>query len=267
LEHTAAPFNGNVDRWLRYSESQKGRLRRDLTWYNLEHHMKFVKGELRVLDAGCGLGEMATFLLDKSSSLVLLDFSEKMLENAKERLSKRHPDLQKDRLMFIHGRVEDLEACLPKGSFHLILCHTLLEYVENPRSILAVLAGRLAHGGLLSLVTVNRFSEAFKLAILRNDLIGARRALHKRDYKASLFDDVPKNTFSFQDLAELLDDLHLKVMGRYGIRIFADYLPEEGGKDPDNYRLLFELEKEASKLSPFLHVARYLHLICQKEGD
>lgn len=267
LTQTSLPFNSNVDRWLQYSESEKGRLRRDLTWTNLEDHIKCEKGKLRVLDAGCGLGEMAPFLLDQSGSLVLLDFSEKMLEKAKERLSKKYPGLKEDRIIFIHGRVEELDACLPEGFFDLILCHTLLEYVEDPRGILRPLAGRLAHRGLLSLVTVNRFSEAFRLAILKNDLEGARRALHKRDFQAGLFDHVPKQTFSFENLIELLDGLNLKVMGRYGIRIFTDFLPGEAGRDPANYRLLFELEKEASKLPPFLYVARYLHLICRKEGD
>lgn len=266
LTHTPAPFDENVDRWLQYSDSHKGRLRRDLTWYNLERHIKSVK-DARVLDAGCGLGDMASFLLDKSNSLVLLDFSQKMLKSAKERLTKRHPGLQEDRLTFVHGRVEELDACLPEGFFDLILCHTLLEYVEDPRKILAVLVGRLARGGLLSLLTVNRYSEAFRVAILKNDLTGARRALHKSEYSAAVFDHVPKQTFSFEDLAGLLHGLNVKVMGRYGIRIFADFLPEEASSVPTDYDQLFELEKEASKLSPFLDVARYLHLICQREGD
>jgi S-adenosylmethionine-dependent methyltransferase len=267
LVRTPVPFDRNVERWLQYSQSPKGRLRHDLTWYNLEHHIKVKKGKLRVLDAGCGLGDMASFLLGKAKSLVLLDFSEKMLEKAREQLSGRHPGLKKDMVKFIHGSVERLDACLQEGSFDLILCHTLLEYVANPKGIASSLVGRLVRGGILSLVAVNSFSEALRLAILKKDLIGARRALHKRHYEATLFDHVPKHTFSFEDLAELLDGLTLKVMGRYGIRIFADYLPDEGSRDSTNYRLLFELEKEASRLAPYLHVARYLHLICQKEDD
>jgi S-adenosylmethionine-dependent methyltransferase len=163
--------------------------------------------------------------------------------------------------------VEELGVCLPKGFFDVILCHTLLEYVDDPRGILTSLVGRLTHGGVLSLVTANRFSEALRLAILKNDLIGARRALDKRNFKAAVFEHVPKRTFSFEDLADLTGRLDLKVLGRYGIRIFTDYLPEEASRDSTNYRLLFDLEKEASRLATYLHVARYLHLICQKEDD
>jgi SAM-dependent methyltransferase len=163
--------------------------------------------------------------------------------------------------------VEDLDSSLPDGSFDLILCHTLLEYVEDPGRVLTSLVGRLAHGGLFSLVTANCFSEVFKLALQKKDLLGARRALHNRDHKAGLFDETPKQTFSFDSLEELLKGLNIEVLGRYGIRIFADYLPEETRGDIVKYDLLFKLEKEASKLSPFLHIARYLQLICRKEGD
>lgn len=267
LVRTPGSFDGNVERWLQYSESPKGRLRRDLTWHNLQHHIKGKEGKLRVLDAGCGLGDMASFLLDKARALVLLDFSERMLEKAKERLSERHSGLKENMVTFIQGRVEKLDTCLPEGSFDLILCHTLLEYVADPEGVTSSLVGRLAHGGIFSLVTVNPFSEALKLAILKKDLPAARRALHDRHYEADLFDHIPKHTFSFEDLTELLDGLSVKVKGCYGIRIFSDYMPEEVSGDSANYRLLFELEKEASRLAPYLHIARYLHLICQKEDD
>lgn len=266
MKQSPAPFNRNVDQWLQYTESWKGRLRRDLTLHNLEYHVKSKKDKLRVLDAGCGLGDTASRLLHKSSFIVLLDFSEKMIESAKDRLRKTNHNLSQDSLIFLQGPVEDLDASFPEGSFDLILCHTLLEYVGDPGGVLTSLAGRLAPGGLLSLVTANCFSEVFKLALLKKDLAGAHLALHNRDHKAGLFDEMPKQTFSFDSLEALLKGLDLNVLGRYGIRIFADYLPKETRGGLENYNLLFKLEKEASKLSPFLHIARYLHLICRKEG-
>jgi SAM-dependent methyltransferase len=210
---------------------------------------------------------MASFLLGKASSLVLLDFSEKMLETAKQRLVENHPDLKIDTITFVHGRVENLDDCLPRGFFDVILCHTLVEYVNNPRGVVTSLAQRLAQEGVLSLVVVNSFSEAFKLAIVKNDLAGARQALHKRDFHASLFEGVPKRTFSLETLEELVHGLNLEVSGRYGIRVFTDYLPDETISASANYRLLFDLEKEASKLLPYLNVSRYLHLICKSRTD
>lgn len=267
MPHTPIPFDRNVEQWLEYSESPKGRLRHELTWHNLKHHLKPEKPRPRVLDVGCGLGEMASFLLGKAKSLVLLDFSEKMLEKAEQRLFDKHPDLKTDRITFVHGRVEALETCLPKGLFDLILCHTVLEYVDEPRGIVKALIGRLTPGGLISLVAVNSFSEAFRLAILKNDLTKACEALRKREFPATLFGHVPKHTFSLENLEELVEGMNLRILGRYGVRIFTDYVREEVAKDTRGYRLLFDLEKEASKLLPYLYFGRYLHLVCQREGD
>ncbi len=210
---------------------------------------------------------MASLLFGKASSLVLLDFSEKMLETARQRLVENHPDLNIDFITFIHGRVEDLDDCLPRGLFDVILCHTLVEYVNNPRGVVTSLAQRLAQGGILSLVVVNSLSEVLKLAIVKNDLAGARQALQKRDFHASLFEGVRKRTFSLETLEELVHGLNLEVSGRYGIRVFTDYLPHQMASAPENYRLLFDLEKEASRLLPYLNVSRYLHLICKSRTD
>ncbi len=241
-------------------------MRRDLTWHNLEGYVKSKRGALRILDAGCGLGDMADFLLGRARSLVLLDFSEKMLERAKKRLWGSHSGFKDPRLTFIHGRVEELDSCLPEKAFDVILCHTLLEYVEAPRTVLAALVERLVSGGFLSLVTTNCFSEALRLAILKNDLPGARRALHQKNHEAAVFDHVPRHTFSLENLVALLDGLGLTIKDRFGIRVFSDYMPEDAFEDPKSYRDLLELEKEASKLPPYSNIARYLHLICQKGG-
>jgi S-adenosylmethionine-dependent methyltransferase len=262
---TSIHFDRNVEGWLHYSGTLKGRLRHELTWRHLEKHIRSVKGKMRVFDAGCGLGEMAFQLLEKAAEIVVLDFSEDMLMEAKKRFAEDHSASDRDRRIFIHGRVEELEHILPQGSFDLILCHNLLEYVEDPRAVLTKMVQRLAPQGLLSLVAANRFGEVFKLALVKKNLEQARMALHEKNSTAELFDNAPKHIFSLEDLEEMADGSGLDVLNRYGIRIFSDYLPEEVMKEPGNERLLFELEKEAATLAPYLHAARYLQLICRKK--
>ena len=265
MVETSIRFDRNVEGWLHYSGSLKGRLRHELTWRHLETHIRSFEGKLRVFDAGCGLGEMAHELLEKASGIVVLDFSEDMLKEAKKRFAEDRSVLDRDRLVFIHGRVEELENILPQGVFDLILCHNLLEYVEDPQAILTKMVQRLAPHGILSLVAANRFSEVFKLALVKKDLEQARLALHKKDSTAELFDNAPKHVFSPEDLEEMAGGSGLDVLNRYGIRVFTDYLPEDVMKDPENQRLLFELEKEAATQYPYLHAARYLQLICRKK--
>ncbi len=169
------------------------------------------------------------------------------------------------RVKFIRGGVEELGSCVPGGSFHLILCHTLLEYVNDPARVLASLVDRLARGGIISIVTANRFSEAFKLALVRQDLKAARSALQAGDFASELFGNAPKHGFSLAELEEMTGRLDLRIEGRYGVRVFTDYLDSQEQKG-DDFRILFELEREAGGLEPYLFVARYLHLVCSKRG-
>ncbi|MFZ0930942.1 MAG: methyltransferase domain-containing protein [Syntrophobacteraceae bacterium] len=257
-------FDRNVDRWLQYQDSVKGRLRHDVILHYLEQHLNSIKGKLRVLDAGCGLGDIAVQLFDKVEKLVFLDFSVNMIEETKKRLASNYAALDREKASFVHGSVEESVSRMSQGSFDLILCHNILEYVENPGATMGGLVRILAPGGLLSVVIANCFSEPLRMALAKFDLEAARLAINARDSTADLFDNAPKHTFSLEELDGVIGDSELKVVARYGIRIFADYLPEALIQLPGNYRLLFELEKEAAPQVPYLNVARYLLAICQK---
>ena len=261
---TCLPFDRNVEPWVQYLESVKGRLRHDLIRHHLEQHLKPVKGKMRVLDAGCGLGDISVLLLDKAEKLVLLDFSGNMIEEAKKRLAANDAALDPEKVTFIHGPVEESVSRLRQGSFDLVLCHNILEYVEDPRTILSGLARILAPGGLLSLVAANRFSEPLKIALAKFDFEAARLAINARGYSADLFDNAPKHAFSIEELDGVIGGSELEAVARYGVRIFADYLPGAVIELPGNYRLLFELEKEAACHIHYLNVARYLQVICRK---
>jgi len=76
----------------------------------------------RVLDAGCGPGVYARWLVDQGAEVVGLDSSEKMLTIARQRLAGRAHFVQADLgqpLGFLDG------------SFDLVLCPLVLEYVKD----------------------------------------------------------------------------------------------------------------------------------------
>jgi SAM-dependent methyltransferase len=77
----------------------------------------------RVLDAGCGPGVYAEWLLDHGAEVVGFDVSPKMIELARRRLGRGVP---------LH--VADLDkplGFLETGSFDIVLCALVLDYVEN----------------------------------------------------------------------------------------------------------------------------------------
>ena len=267
MTQTSVPFDQNVGRWNRYTTSLKGRVRHALILHQLEQHFPAMGADLRALDAGCGLAEVASALMiKKPRQMVLLDFSANMLMEARKRLTEKHSAAELEPVVFVHGRLEEVASNLPAGFFNLILCHNVLEYVSDPPATLALLADRLAPDGLLSLVAANRYSEAFKLALVKFDFAAARSALAKEESSADLFDQAPKRAFAISELEKMVRGLGLSIVAGYGVRIFTDYLPEQATDTPENERRLLELEKAACAVEACVQAARYFHLICRKQA-
>lgn len=257
-------FDAHVKDWLAYLESTKGRIRREIARHNLKGHLTHMQHGMTVLDAGCGVVDAAYLPVEEARSVVFLDFSEKMLDAAKARLAEKYGPSAGICFTFILGGVEHLETLLPHIRFDLILCHNLLEYVEQPRMILGSLIGKLNPGGILSLIAANRFSEPVKKALVDRDLEGALLALNQTECKAGVFGNLGKKAFSLRELEELVKGFGLIERGRYGIRVFTDYLETRTDLNSLDYDGLLKLEKEASGLLPYVHIARYIHLVLEK---
>lgn len=100
---------------------------------------------LRVLDAGCGTGVYAEWLLDHGAEVVGVDVNESMLAFARERVGGRAA---------LH--LGDLRAPLPflaGESFDVVLCSLVLHYVAEWAAPLATFARVLRPGGALVLST------------------------------------------------------------------------------------------------------------------
>ncbi len=81
-----------------------------------------IKGQ-RILDAGCGPGVYAEWLLEKGAKVVGFDASTKMLENSKKRLGNK--------LDLIHANMEEPLSFLEDNSFDGILSALAVTYVRD----------------------------------------------------------------------------------------------------------------------------------------
>jgi SAM-dependent methyltransferase len=264
MTRTSLPFDRNAGRWGRYAESLKGRMRRALVLGQLEAHLPGADIPLRVLDAGCGAGDMAAALLGRSTQMILLDFSTGMLEQAGRRLAARFPPETLTRVALIHGRVEQIDTCLMNRAFDLILCHNVLEYADDPRAVLHALTAHLAPEGHLSLLAANRYGDVFKQALAKFDFEAARASLENDTSKADLFDRAAKRTFLLSELQTMIQELDLNLSAAYGVRLFTDYLPTQIADTPENEPLLLRLERTAAGIDACLQVSNSFHLICRK---
>lgn len=245
-----------------YLGSPHGRLRLELTWRQLMGFMGEAwgadRGPLKVLDLGCGTGEVALRLAALGHAVTLLDPAEEMLSFAKEK-AEVLPSPPALPPRFLQGSLEEASDLLEKKSFDLLLCHTLLEYLPNPPSALIPLRNLMSPGGFLSLVALNRWQEPLRLAIRDGKLDEARRALVGEVSADSLF-GLPRKGMAKDDLQLQLAAAGIDIVAHAGIFVFSDYLPPGTLEDPSSFPTLLRLEMEAGGLSPFRDVARYIHL-------
>lgn len=105
----------------------------------------------RVLDAGCGPGAYAEWLLDRGAEVYAIDASPRMVEHARKRTRGR-----------ADVRVADLARpldFLADGSFDLVLSPLVLEYVHDWRATFAEFHRVLVPGGHLVVSVTHPFSD------------------------------------------------------------------------------------------------------------
>ena len=103
--------------------------------------------EPRVLDAGCGTGEISIRLagMFERARLLGVDVIDGHLERARARCARFG-----DRTRFEHRSIYDLG--LPSGSFDLVVCRHVLQAIPHPERVLAELARVTRSGGWLHLI-------------------------------------------------------------------------------------------------------------------
>jgi S-adenosylmethionine-dependent methyltransferase len=255
----ATAFAQHAAEWEQYTATPLGRLRQELVIAHLLQHLRSRRAPLTVLDAGAGSGGYDLALARQGHRVCLLDLSEEMLAIARQALREANGSVE-ERVDFCRFPVEQAAEHFPPGHFEVVLAHTLLEYVEEPWSVLRALVHVLAPGGLLSLLVVNPHADAFRMAWAKKDLIRARQALTECVSQADLF-GLPRRILPPSRIRQELSDARVKIVAEYGIRIFADYFSGEELADAAFTAKLWELEMEASRLEPYKRVARYLHLV------
>lgn len=248
-------FLSDAGKYAAYLESPEGRLRLDLAFANLEEFLVIpeANGSLCALDLGCGTGAGAVFLARLGFHVTLLDSSPAMLDIAQRAAVAA---AVRDQVTVKQGDASELASLFDPESFDVIVCHNLLEYVDDPGGVLCA-AARMMRGSsaILSILVRNQAGEVLKAALKTGDLMEAERSLTEDSVQESLYGGKVRS-FAPDALESMMQAASLTRIAQRGVRVVADYLPAQISRAAE-YERIFALERKLGSRREFIPVARY----------
>ena len=253
-------FQSDADKYAAYLETPEGRLRLDLPFTNLQEFLPQATSSLHALDLGGGTGANAVRLARLGFHVTLLDPTLPMLDYAER--AAREAGLT-ERITLKQGDAAEMATLFDGGSFDVILCHNVLEFVEDPGTVLRS-AARVLRGpfGIISVLVRNQTGEVLKAALLNGDLAAAERNLTAEWGDESLYGGEVR-LFTAESLREMLVEASFAVTAERGVRVIADYLPPKVSRTAE-YERIFDLERKLGMRPEFAAVARYTHCVAHR---
>src|SRR4030081_3016114 len=168
-------FRTGAPKYAAYLETPEGRLRLDLAFANLEDFLPQATRSLLALDLGCGTCAIAVRLARLGLHVTLLDASVPMLDFAKR--AAREAGVT-GRIALKHGDAAQFANLFQAVSIDVILCHNILEYVDDPCAVLGSAARALRDpSSIISVSVRNQAGGGFKGAIQDGDLAATEHNL------------------------------------------------------------------------------------------
>jgi S-adenosylmethionine-dependent methyltransferase len=254
-------FQDGAQDYAAYLDTFEGQLRADLAFATLQDFLPApqIKRPMYALDVGCGTGATAVRLARLGFHVTQLDSSQAMLD-----LSRRAAEEAGvlSQVTLRRGDASQLTNLFPAASFDVILCHNVLEYVDDPIIVLRGAAHALRDSSAtLSMVVRNQAGEVFKTAIQAGDLAAAEADLTAEWGFESLYGGRVR-LFTSHSLQEMLQAASLEPIAERGIRVLADYLPPRISRSAEYARIL-ELERKVGSRPDFAGVARYTQCLAR----
>jgi len=252
-------FGTGAAKYAAYLETPEGRLRLDLAFANLQDFLPQSTRSLLALDIGCGTGAIAVRLARLGLHVTLLDESLPMLDFA-ERAAREAGVTE--RIALKHGNATQFANLFPAASFDVILCHNVLEYVDDPCAVLRSAARALRDpSSVISVLVRNQAGEVLRAAILDGDVAAAENNLTAEWGHESLYGGKVRLFTAGGQQAMLLES-SLAVKAERGVRVISDYLPLKVYRT--EYKRILELERKLGRRPEFAAIARYTHCLAHR---
>jgi S-adenosylmethionine-dependent methyltransferase len=236
---------------------------------------------LDIVDAGGGTGGFAVPLAGLGHSVTVIDPSPDSLAAAQRRAAEQNVPLRA-----VQGEAADLATLAGEQSADLVLCHSVLEYVDSPPAAMAAIAAVLRPGGAVSVLTASavaavihralagRFDEARRLLTgigpgADGSGNGNRSATDGRGPAGTgtaAGGRGPASTgprrFTLAGVTSLIEQAGLRPGAALGVRVFADLVPRVvADADPGAEHALQGLELAVSAHPAFHDFAAQFHVL------
>jgi len=253
-------FQSNAEKYAAYLETPEGRLRLDLAFANLSELLPQAAQPLHALDLGCGTGAIGVRLARLGLRVTMLDSSLPMLDLARKAAVEAGVTAKID---LTHGDAAKLANLIPRESFDVIVCHNILEYVDDPDAVLrGAVLGLRDSSSIISILVRNRGGEVFKAAIQAGDLAAAEASLAADWVQESLYGGRVR-LFTADTLKAALKSASLATIVERGVRVLSDYLPPQVSRSKE-YKRILELERKLGCRREFASVARYTQCLARR---
>jgi S-adenosylmethionine-dependent methyltransferase len=205
-----------------------------------------------VIDVGGGTGGFAVRVAELGHRVTVIDPNPDALAILARRAEESGvADLVTAR----QGDVASLPDLVPEASADVVLCHGVLEIVDDPVEALSLLARALRPGGVLSLLVNQRHA-----AVVARAMAG-----HFHQARALLDDPAAAGgtrRFTSDEVAGILAETGFETTAMHAVRVFVDLVPSSlVDLEPGAAAALVELEKAVANRPEYLPLGTQLHVL------
>ena len=215
---------------------------------------------IRVLDIGGGTGGFAVPLAELGYPVTVVDPSPDALATLERRAAETDTTAL---VKGVQGDAHGLVDLLGPDSVDAVICHSVLEVVDDPGDALASIAAVVRPGGFVSVLAANRIA-AVVARVAAGRLAEARQLLADPHGSAGSGDPLLRR-FSLVELEALIAASGLRTRVSHGVRVFADVAPAVLlDIDPRAVDDLIALEHAAAGDPAYATIATMLHVLADQ---